>query len=104
MWPEGASSTSFLRALSKGGILDAFRPALVANSDIRSATDAWEPETPRIVSAQTGGAAITRPHFTIIEAPSVLGLFKKRASESATRCFAGRGSWRATGGAVRKAR
>ena len=35
MWPEGASSTSFLRALSKGGILDAVRPALVADSDIR---------------------------------------------------------------------
>ena len=28
-------------------------------------------------SAQTGGAAIARPHFTIIEAPSVLGLLEK---------------------------
>ena len=32
---------------------------------------------PDFVSAQTGGAAIARPHFTIIEAPSALGLFPK---------------------------
>ena len=34
-------------------------------------------DRPRFVSAQTGGAAIARPHFTIIEAPSVLGLLEK---------------------------
>jgi arginase len=30
-----------------------------------------------LLSAQTGEAAIARPHFSIIEAPSVLGLFPK---------------------------
>ena len=34
---RGSQLYKLLRALSKGGILDAVRPALVADSDIRSA-------------------------------------------------------------------
>ncbi len=54
---QGSQLYKLLRALSKGGILDAVRPALVADSDIRSAKIA----TPD-ASAQMPGGGIAASH------------------------------------------
>ena len=56
-----------------------------------------------LYSAQTGEVGMTRQRFTIIEAPSVLGLFPEGRRDDAG-CFAHRGSWRAIGSTARWAR